>query len=117
MVYSMGLSGFFFDYPVGLMVAIFLLLATPLALVALKSPRAPRWNIAQLWIVVALMAVRAVSVFLFPMRSEGQPPISSADTPAPHSSSLSVAFMISPSIWAHLSPVYSGARRRFQTGM
>ena len=43
-VYSMGLSGWFFEYPIGLMLAIFLVLAIPLLLLLLKSPRAPRWN-------------------------------------------------------------------------
>ena len=46
MVYSMGLSGWFFDYPLALMVVIFLSLALPLVLILLKSPRAPHWNIA-----------------------------------------------------------------------
>lgn len=82
MVYAMGLSGWFFEYPLGLMVVIFLLLAIPLLLVLLKSPRAPRWNIAVLWIMVVLMALRSVTVFVFPMASEGQPPMSSAELPA-----------------------------------
>lgn len=81
MVYSMGLSGFFFDYPVGLMVAIFLVLAVPLALLLAKSPQAPKWNITLLWTVAVLMTVRAVAVFLFPMADEGQPPISSEELP------------------------------------
>ncbi len=80
-IYSMGLSGWFFDYPVGLMVAIFLVLAVPLFLVLSRSPKAPRWNIAVLWIIVALITARAISVFVFPMRAEGQPPISSEELP------------------------------------
>ncbi len=81
MVYSMGLSGWFFDYPFVLMVAIFLLLAVPLLLILLKSPKAPPWNVAALWIIAVLMTLRSVSVFLFPMASEGQPPMSSEELP------------------------------------
>ncbi len=75
-VYSMGLSGWFFEYPPLLMAAIFCALAVPLALIVVKSPKAPRWNIRLLWIVVVLMSLRSVSVFLFPMAEEGQPPMS-----------------------------------------
>ena len=74
-VYSMGLSGWFFEYPLGLMVAIFILLAIPLLLVLRKSPKAPRWNIAALWIMAALMILRSTSVILFPMGSEDAPPL------------------------------------------
>jgi len=81
MVYSIGLSGWCFDYPFVLMLAIFLLLAIPLLLILLKSPKAPQWNIATLWIIVALMTLRSLSVFLFPMVSEGQPPLSSEELP------------------------------------
>ena len=66
MTYSMGLAGWFFDYPIGLVVAIFVLLAAPLSLIVIRSPRAPRWNIAQLWIIVVLMSLRSVSVLLVP---------------------------------------------------
>lgn len=66
MMYSMGLSGWFFEYPFGLMVAIFLVLAIPLLLILLKSPKAPRWNITLWWIVVVLMTLRSISVFLEP---------------------------------------------------
>ncbi len=65
-VYSMGLSGWFFDYPFVLMVVIFLLLAIPLLLILLKSPKAPQWNIYVLWIIVILMTLRSFSVFLMP---------------------------------------------------
>lgn len=75
-VYSMGLSGWFFDYPLPLMAAIFCALAVPLALILVKSPKAPRWNIRMLWLIVVLMILRSVSVFLFPMADEGQPPMS-----------------------------------------
>lgn len=72
-VYSVGLSGWFFEYPVGLMLAIFALLAVPLLLVLRKSPKAPRWNIAALWIMAALMILRSISVILFPMSSDDAP--------------------------------------------
>ena len=74
-IYSIGLSGWFADYPIGLMVVIFLLLATPLALIPLKFQRAPQWNISALWIIVALMTLRSVNVFLLPYGNEGQPPL------------------------------------------
>ena len=74
-IYSMGLSGWFFDYPVPLMVVIFLLLATPLALIPLKYQRAPQWNIAVLWISVALMTLRSLNVFVLPYRSDGKAPL------------------------------------------
>lgn len=74
-VYSMGLAGWFFEYPVGLMVAIFILLALPLLLILQKSPKAPRWNIAALWITAALMILRSTSVILFPMSSDDAPPL------------------------------------------
>ena len=72
-VYSMGLSGWFFEYPIGLMLAIFILLAVPLLLVLRKSPKAPRWNIAALWITAALMILRSISVILFPMSGDDAP--------------------------------------------
>lgn len=75
-VYSMGLSGWFFEYPPLLIAAIFCALAVPLALILFKSPAAPRWNIRLLWILVVLMAARSVSVFLFPMADDGEPPLS-----------------------------------------
>ena len=55
MFYAAGLSGWFFDYPLGLFVAIFLLLAIPLLLILLKSPRAPQWNIAMVWVASILI--------------------------------------------------------------
>ena len=73
-IYSIGLSGWFFDYPVPLMAAIFLLLATPLVLILLKFQRAPQWNIAVLWIIVVLMTLRSLNVFVLPYGSEGQAP-------------------------------------------
>ena len=72
-LYSMGLAGWFFDYPVSLMAVIFLLLAIPLALIPLKFHRAPQWNIATLWIIVALMTLRSLNVFFLPYGAEDQP--------------------------------------------
>ena len=70
MVYSMGLSGWFFEYPFSLMVAIFLVLAIPLLLFLLKSPKAPRWNITLWRSVAVLIILRSISIFLEP-GSEG----------------------------------------------
>ena len=72
---SMGLAGWFFEYPIGLMLAIFILLAIPLLLVLRKSPKAPRWNIAAMWIMAALMILRSTSVILFPMSADDAPPL------------------------------------------
>ncbi len=44
------------------MVAIFLLLASPLVLILLKSSRAPRWNIVALWVVALQITLRAAAV-------------------------------------------------------
>ena len=65
-MYSMGLSGWFFEYPFILMVTIFLVLTIPLCLIILKSPKAPQWNISMWWTIVVLMTLRSISVFLEP---------------------------------------------------
>ena len=56
--YAAGLSGWFFDYPMGLFVGILLVLAVPPILLVLKVPSAPAWNIAGLWIGAGLIVVR-----------------------------------------------------------
>jgi hypothetical protein len=66
MVYAVGLSGAFFDYPPLLMLAGFLFFTVPLWLIVWKSPKAPRWNVAMLWIMTSLIALRSVGVFLLP---------------------------------------------------
>ena len=58
--YSAGLSGWFFDYPVWLFAAIFLVLLVPLVLLVLKVPSAPAWNIAGLWIGGGLISARVI---------------------------------------------------------
>jgi hypothetical protein len=70
MFYSMGLSGFFFDYPFVLMLVIFLVLAVPLILIALKFPKSPQWNIVELWLLAALMIVRSLGVLFLPSGGE-----------------------------------------------
>ena len=74
-VYSMGLSGWFFEYPIVLMLAIFIVLAIPLLLILMKSPRAPHWNITALWTAAVLMTLRSISVIVFPMSGEDDPPL------------------------------------------
>lgn len=59
--HSAGLSGLF-DYPLWLLAATFLLLASPLALILLKSPRAPGWNVVALWVVALSITLRAAAV-------------------------------------------------------
>jgi hypothetical protein len=58
--YAAGLSGWFFDYPMGLFVGIFLILAAPLVLLVLKVPSAPAWNIVGLWVGAGLISVRVL---------------------------------------------------------
>ena len=60
--HSAGLSGWFLDYAIWLLVAIFLVLASPLVLILLKSRRAPRWNIVALWVVALVITLRAAAV-------------------------------------------------------
>ena len=66
MVYAVGLSGAFFDYPPLLMLVGFLLFSVPLWLILWKSPKAPKWNIAMLWIMAGLIALRSVGVLVSP---------------------------------------------------
>lgn len=77
--YSAGLSGWFFDYPVLLMAVIFLVLASPLLLIPLKSPGAPRWNIAALWAASILITLRILYGVLFQRVIEGEPRLSSEE--------------------------------------
>ena len=72
-VCSVGLSGWFLDYPLWLMAAIFLLFGIPLILVLVEHETAPKWNIAALWLMAALMALRSLNVFVLPLGNEGQP--------------------------------------------
>ncbi|MFQ5512276.1 MAG: hypothetical protein ACE5EO_10540 [Candidatus Krumholzibacteriia bacterium] len=74
MFYSAGLSGWFFEYPIVLLLAILLLLTIPVLLILLKSAKAPQWNIAMLWSAAILLTLRIVSGLLF--HEEGQPPVS-----------------------------------------
>ena len=74
--YAAGLSGWFFDYPLVLFFAIFLLLAIPLLLVLVKSPKALQWNIAMLWIASVLITLRIIYGVLFQSVQEGRPPAS-----------------------------------------
>ncbi len=69
---AVGFSGWFLDYPATLAVGIFCLLAVPLTLVPLRSPQAPRWNVAVVWIMAVLMVLRAINVFVLPL--DGNPP-------------------------------------------
>lgn len=73
--YSMGLAGWFFDYPIGLFIAIFLVLIVPLVLLVLKVTSAPTWNITVLWIGAGLISLRILYAILLMdrdlQRSEG----------------------------------------------
>ena len=71
--FAAGLSGWFLDYPIGLWLTIFLVLASPLLLIVLRSSAAPRWNIAALWIAAISITVRIVHGVLFQRIREGLP--------------------------------------------
>ena len=71
--FAAGLSGWFLDYPFALWIAIFLVLASPLLLIVLRSSAAPRWNIAVLWIAAISITVRIVHGVLFQRILEGLP--------------------------------------------
>ncbi len=77
--YSAGLSGWFFDYPLPLMAVIFLAFAIPLLLIPLKSPAAPQWNIALLWVSSTLIVLRMAYGVLFQRILEGRPRLSSEE--------------------------------------
>ena len=77
--HAAGLSGWFFDYPIALFLVIFLLLAIPLLLLLVNSPKAPQWNIAMLWIASILITLRILYGVLFRRIQEGQPPLSSEE--------------------------------------
>lgn len=77
--YSAGLSGWFFEYPVSLMAAIFLVFVIPLLLIPLKSPMAPQWNIALLWASSTLIILRMAYGVLFQRVLEGRPRLSSEE--------------------------------------
>ncbi len=88
--YSMGLSGWFFEYPAILMGAIFLALAAPLWLLLRKYPSAPRWNVAALWTGSILMTLRMAYGALFDGILAGWP--------RPHSGALLGELAIFPGI-------------------
>ena len=61
---SAGLSGWFFDYPIGLFIGIFVVLAAPLVLLVLQVAYAPAWNITTLWVGAGLISLRVLSGIL-----------------------------------------------------
>lgn len=63
--YSAALAGWLFDYPMGLFIGIFVLLAVPLVLMVLQVPSAPDWNIAGLWLGAGLISVRVLYGWYF----------------------------------------------------
>ena len=63
--YSVGLSGWFLEYPAWLIFAFFLAFALPLALIPMKSPAAPKWNIVGLWAASILITLRMAYGVLF----------------------------------------------------
>ena len=62
--HAAGVAGRFFDYDPVVLGGIFLALAAPLALIVTRSPSAPAWNIAALW-VGALSTALIVGVGVF----------------------------------------------------
>ncbi len=88
--YAAGLSGWFFEYPLALMAAIFLALAAPLWLLLRKSPAAPKWNVAALWTGSILITARMLYGALFDGILTGWP--------RPHSGEMLAELMIFPGI-------------------
>lgn len=72
--YAAGLSGWFFDYPLALMLTIFILLAIPLLLILVKYPKAPQANIVMLWSATILIIIRIIYGLLFQALQEGRAP-------------------------------------------
>ena len=58
--YSAGVAGRFFDYHLGVAAGVFLVLATPPALLVLKLTSAPAWNIASLWVGAGSISLIAI---------------------------------------------------------
>jgi hypothetical protein len=64
--YAMGLSGWFFEYPIGLMVAIFAVFAVPLGLLLARHRLAVRWNVGLVWAAAVLIILRSLAVIFEP---------------------------------------------------
>lgn len=58
--YSAGLAGWIYDYPIPLLASIFVTFLVPIALLFLKVPNAPLWNIALVWTGAALLTSRII---------------------------------------------------------
>ena len=102
--HSAGLSGWFLDYALWLLAAIFLLLASPLVLILLKSPRAPRWNVVALWVVALQITLRAAAV-PFNLETEGAAPERS---PAEWAAAIAIlaVIVVGSLAWATIWTVY-----------
>ena len=59
--YAAALSGWRHDYPIGLFLAILLVQLAPPALVVMKVPSAPVWNVTALWVGASLVVLRIVA--------------------------------------------------------
>jgi len=59
--YTGAFSGWVLDYPLWLVIPILVTLAIPLALILLKSDKAPKWNIVELWVIAVLMPLRIIT--------------------------------------------------------
>lgn len=63
--FAAGLSGWIYDYPIPLFVAILVVLLAPLVLLVLMRRSAPAWNIALVWSSAGLITARILyGVFL-----------------------------------------------------
>ena len=56
--YAAGLSGWFYDYPMPLFVSLTVIFLIPVALLFLKLPNAPVWNVALVWTTAVLLTTR-----------------------------------------------------------
>ena len=58
--YSAGLAGWVYDYPIPLLLSIFIAFLAPVVLLLLRMPSAPQWNIALVWSGAALLTSRII---------------------------------------------------------
>lgn len=58
--WSAGLCGWFLDYPLWLFLGIFIVFLAAPAMLLLRAPSAPTWNITNLWVGAVLISARVV---------------------------------------------------------
>ncbi len=77
--YSAGLSGWFFEYPLILLFAIFTISITPIVLILMKSSKAIYWNIFMSRVMTALLLLRIFYGLIVYRIIGQQPPMNSIE--------------------------------------